>query len=65
MRFGEQTLDEPFHSGSYDLKLGTYGGGHWLNGAIDEVKLWDRVLTPEEVGEEYRRAGSARAASHP
>jgi len=54
---GERTLDEPFHSGSYDFKLGTYGGGHLLNGALDEVKLWDRVLSAEEVREEYRRAG--------
>jgi len=54
---GEQTLDEPFHSGTYALKLGTYGGLHWLNGALDEVKLWDRVLTPGEVQAEYGAGG--------
>jgi len=55
-KVGEGTLDEPFHSGTYDLKLGTYGGLHWLNGALDEVRLWDRVLTDEEVRAEYARA---------
>jgi hypothetical protein len=51
----EETLDEPFQSGGHDLKLGTYGGLHWLNGALAQVKLWDRVLTPEEVQAEYQR----------
>ncbi|MBM3476195.1 MAG: LamG domain-containing protein [Armatimonadetes bacterium] len=54
-RVSERTLDEPFHSGAHDLKLGTYGGMHWLNGALDEVKLWDRALTDEEVAVEYAR----------
>jgi hypothetical protein len=54
-RVGERTLDEPFHSGAYDLKLGTYGSLHWLNGALDEVKLWDRTLTDDEVAAEYAR----------
>jgi len=56
-KVGESTLAEGFHSGAYDLKLGTYGGMHWLNGTLDEVKLWDRVLTPGEVLSEYRRGG--------
>jgi hypothetical protein len=53
---GEKTLPEPFHSGAYDLKLGTYGGLHWLNGTLDEVKLWDRALTPAEVQADYQAA---------
>ncbi len=56
-KVGEKTVEEPFHSGAHDLKLGTYGGLHWLNGALDEVKLWDRVLTAEEVQAEYGRGG--------
>jgi hypothetical protein len=52
---GTATRDEGFHSGTYDLQLGTYGGLHWINGAIDEVKMWDRALTGEEIQEERRR----------
>jgi hypothetical protein len=54
---GEASFTEGFHSGGHDLKLGVYGGLHWLNGTLDEVKLWDRVLTPEEVQAEYGRGG--------
>jgi hypothetical protein len=46
---GTETREEAFHSGTSDLQLGTYGGLHWLNGALDEVKIWDRALSPEEV----------------
>ena len=49
-----QTLDEGFDSGGYDLKLGTDGGIHRLHGALDEVKIWDRGLTPEEIRNEAR-----------
>jgi hypothetical protein len=53
---GAATRDEVFHSGSSDLKIGTYGGLHWMHGCIDEVKLWDRVLTAAEVRAEYTGA---------
>jgi hypothetical protein len=36
---GTQTADKPFHSGEHDLLLGAYGGLHFLNGALDEVKI--------------------------
>lgn len=52
---GTQTADEPFHSGDHDLLLGAYGGLHFLNGALDEVKIWDRTLTPDEINSEARR----------
>jgi len=52
---GGSTRDEAFHSGSYDLKIGSYGGLHWMDGSIDEVKLWDRPLTADEVLAEYKR----------
>ncbi|MBI2278918.1 MAG: hypothetical protein HYU81_02550 [Candidatus Brennerbacteria bacterium] len=29
--------------------LGKYGGGYYLNGKIDEVHIWNRVLTASEV----------------
>lgn len=48
-RVGTETMEEGFHSGPYDLQLGTYGGLHWLNGALDDVKLWDRALTAAEI----------------
>ncbi len=46
---GQSTKDEAFHSGTHDIRLGTYGALHWLNGCLDEVKIWDRTLTPEEI----------------
>jgi len=52
---GSSTKDEAFHSGNHDLRIGTYGGLHWMDGSIDEVKLWDRPLTAEEVLTEYKR----------
>ncbi len=52
---GTQTADEPFHSGDHDFLLGAYGGLHFLNGALDEVKIWDRTLTPDEINSEARR----------
>lgn len=48
-------LEEPFHSGDHDLRLGDYGGRHCLNGALDEVKIWDRALSDEEIGKEAGR----------
>ena len=56
---GRSTRDEVFHSGSYDLKIGTYGGLHWMDGSIDEVRLWDRPLTADEVLAEYKRGAKA------
>ena len=53
---GTVARDEVFHSGSSDLKIGTYGGLHWMHGCIDEVKMWDRALTAQEVRTECARA---------
>jgi hypothetical protein len=50
-----QTFSEAFHAGNHDLKLGTYGGTHTLHGALDEVKIWDRALTPNEIHQEATR----------
>jgi hypothetical protein len=50
-----QTRPESFHAGSHELRLGTYGGGHTLQGALDEVKIWDRPLTADEIGREASR----------
>ena len=52
---GSTVRNEAFHCGSHDLKIGTYGGLHWMGGSIDEVKMWDRALTVDEVQAEYRR----------
>lgn len=50
---GTQTRDEVFHSGTYDLRIGDYGGLHWMDGCIDEVKIWDRALSAEEIRAEF------------
>lgn len=55
---GTFTRDEAFHSGGYDLKIGTYGNLHWMDGCIDEVKMWDRALTGQEIRAEYERGAS-------
>jgi hypothetical protein len=49
---GTQTADEPFDSGDHDLLLGAYGGLHFLNGALDEVKIWDRPVAPDEINKQ-------------
>lgn len=36
----------------------SYGGARFFDGLIDEVKIYDRALTPEEVKQDYN-AGSA------
>ncbi|MGQ9730344.1 MAG: LamG domain-containing protein [Candidatus Zipacnadales bacterium] len=53
---GTVTREEAFNSGSYDIRLGTYGGLHWMDGYIDEVKFWDRALSAEEIRLEYEAA---------
>jgi hypothetical protein len=52
---GTQTARQAFNTGDYDLLLGTYGTLHFLNGALDEVKIWDRALGAEEIHEEFQR----------
>ncbi len=46
---GSATRDEAFHSGGHDIKIGDYGGLHWMDGCIDEVKMWDRALSAEGI----------------
>jgi hypothetical protein len=37
-------------------------GSNWLNGTIDEVKIYKRALTPEEIRTHYLRGKSFRAS---
>ena len=53
---GTATREEAFHSGNHDHRIGTYGGLHWMDGCIDEVRLWDQALSPEQIRAEYERA---------
>jgi hypothetical protein len=52
---GENAAPEVLHSGSYDLKIGDYGDMHTFKGAIDEVKVWSRALTDEEIKASYEQ----------
>lgn len=52
---GTSSRNEVFTSGGADLRLGTYGALHWMEGCLDEIKMWDRPLTAAEIGAEYRR----------
>lgn len=33
----------------------TSAEGQWFSGIIDEIKIYDRVLSPEEIAKDYRR----------
>lgn len=50
-----RSFAEAFHTGDHDLLLGSYGNMHTLHGALDEVKIWDRALTADEIRDESRR----------
>lgn len=52
VQVGEKTWDEVFNSGLYDLRLGSYGGIHTLNGVLDEVKFFNQALSPETIRSE-------------
>jgi len=49
---GEVTKVDELHSGTYNLRIGSYGGLHWINGAIDEVKFYNVALGDEEIRNE-------------
>jgi hypothetical protein len=57
-KVGESTKTEDLHSGEYDLRLGSYGGMHFPNGALDEVKFWNIVLPEEKMRAESARPGA-------
>ena len=42
---GSSARDGEFHSGSYDLRIGSYGGPHWMDGP-DTLEL--------KVGKSYK-----------
>ncbi len=52
---GTAEKQDDLHSGDFDLRVGTYGGLHWMDGAIDEVKFFDTALTEPEVAREAAR----------
>ncbi len=54
---GSRTTDDDFHSGTHELFLGTYGNMHTLRGTLDEVKIWDRILSASEIQREAQRPG--------
>ncbi len=41
-----------------NLYIGKYGSSNklWYNGLIDELKIWNKALTEEEIKEEYEKA---------
>jgi len=62
MDISSQSADDI--AGSYELRLGTRASanGRFLNGALDEVAIWNRVLTSAEKTWLYN-SGSGRAYS--
>jgi hypothetical protein len=48
---GSMDRPGPVRANNFDLCLGNYAQGHdaHLNGLLDEVKLYDRALTPAEI----------------
>jgi hypothetical protein len=57
---GDVTMELPF-AGPIQLNEGDvfigrwWGGNRYFSGLIDEVKIFNRSLTPEEIKEEYNR----------
>ncbi|MCC7519669.1 MAG: LamG domain-containing protein [Verrucomicrobiae bacterium] len=52
-----KTFDAPIHSElktPFTIGFNQYGG-RFLNGALDEVAVWDRALSPQELGEVFSR----------
>ena len=43
--------------------IGAANGGGGFSGTVDEVKLYSRALTPEEVGREYRKVTAVEAGA--
>ncbi|MCX7670981.1 MAG: LamG domain-containing protein, partial [Anaerolineae bacterium] len=58
---GTMSRPAPIKPNSYHLCLGNYEVNHaaHFNGLLDEVRLYNRALTPEEV---RRKAGFERPA---
>ncbi len=54
---GEGTKDEELHSGSYALSIGCYNRGraHVMDGFIDEVRIYRRALSADEIKKIARR----------
>jgi hypothetical protein len=45
------------NSGTFCIGASPYWGGRFLNGTIDEVKIYNRALSAEEIGTEYTGTG--------
>lgn len=43
-----------YASGTGDLYIGSTGGSEYFDGQLDEVRIYDRVLSTDEVGQLYR-----------
>jgi len=43
------TIPSSIHSGSENVKIGGWWPGYYFDGIIDEVKIYNRVLTPNEI----------------
>lgn len=53
------SIKQTTHSGTFDtsVQVGTVGEGFntlFMNGTIDELSIWNRILSPLEIGELYR-----------
>ena len=53
----ERTISGNLTSTTYKLILGSIRESSPLNGTIDEVKIWDRALSQEEILAEYNNEG--------
>ena len=40
---------------AYPVFLGSYGGGGYWNGQLDDVAIWNRSLTPPEIRQLYQQ----------
>jgi hypothetical protein len=53
-----------FELGDDDLRIGTYGNDYEYNGTIDEVAMWNRSLTAQEILDLYRLESTQPGTGH-
>ena len=59
----DSETDVPTQNSTGNTYIGRYSNGNYWAGAMDEVAIWDRALTPEEIGKIYNAGYNLTNAS--
>jgi len=49
------SIGATLYSGSADFKIGQQNNAEYLDGLIDDVRVWNDVRTPEEITDNYKK----------